>query len=346
MRLTICLLRGKRFDIEIDATSGVDNLKQIIHEKEGVRGIPPDQQRLLCAGRELYDDESLSSYNIYDGSEVYVVLRLGGRPNPRMVTWEHKIGYEDVSGPDVPIANARFNITMSSSVDFLTSSSRSEGQNIWRNYWTGPEYRFTDVVVPDWVVVLKLSPEFTSIATKDELKARLDAVRYNYQGINGSYYGGQSDSWQRYTTSLPVPSTIVIDEEPNTFNIHVTEQLEPSTWYAVVFLNNFSHYGGLSFYEDYLLPFKTVAPEPATLPESAPHIPLQGTVHDAFICPIGLGVMVDPVVCLDGHSYERVNIEHWFETSDRSPKTGLPLSSKLLVANHSLRAAIQQYGQP
>ena len=335
MRLTICLLRGKRFDIEIDASSGVDHLKQIIHEKEGVRGIPPDQRRLICAGRELSDDESLSSYNICDGSEVYVVLRLGGRPNPRMVTWEHKIGYEDVSGPDVPIANARFNITMSSSVDFLTSSSRSEGQNIWRNYWTGPEYRFTDVAVPDWVVVLKLSPEFTSVATKDEMKARLDVVRYNYEGINGSYYGGQSDSWQRYTTSLPIRTSLRIGDQPNNFTIRVTEQLEPNTWYAVVFLNHFGRSSKApSFYEDYLLPFKTVASESATVldgttPESAPQIALQGTVHDAFICPIGLGVMVDPVVCLDGHSYERVNIEHWFETSDRSPKTGLPLVSFL-----------------
>lgn len=349
MKLIIRIPTGKRLEIETDAVDSVDRLKQRIQEREG---IPPDQQRLIFAGKQLDGGESLTSCNIQDGDEIYMVLRLGGPPSRRRVTWEHKINPENMSDRDAPLVDARFTFTMVEAAYFMTSSNRSEGQNIWRNYWTGPEYRFTDVAVPDWVVVLKLSPEFTSIATKDEMNARLDAVRYNYQGINGSYYGGQSDSWQRYTTSLPIRTSLRIGDQPNIFTIRVTEQLEPNTWYAVVFLNHFGRSSKApSFYEDYLLPFKTIASESATVldgttPEGAPQTALQGTVHDAFLCHIGLGVMVDPVVCLDGHSYERVNIEHWFETSDRSPKTGLPLSSKLLIANHSLRAAIQQYGQP
>ena len=37
-------------------------------------------------------------------------------------------------------------------------------------------------------------------------------------------------------------------------------------------------------------------------------------------------MMQDPVVCVDGHSYERVNIERWFRESSTSPATGAPVS--------------------
>lgn len=47
----------------------------------------------------------------------------------------------------------------------------------------------------------------------------------------------------------------------------------------------------------------------------------------------------------DGHTYERVAIERWFEKKGDviSPKTGLRLTSKDVVPNHSLRNLIQDY---
>ena len=56
-------------------------------------------------------------------------------------------------------------------------------------------------------------------------------------------------------------------------------------------------------------------------------------------------VMADPVVCADGHTYERVAIEGWLAVHDTSPKTGAPLDDKTLTTNHVLRSVIQQKQQ-
>lgn len=63
----------------------------------------------------------------------------------------------------------------------------------------------------------------------------------------------------------------------------------------------------------------------------------------SFLCPITLEVMKHPVIAVDGHSYERKAIEHWFLTKSRSPVTNLPMSSTHLIDNHTLRSAIDQY---
>lgn len=62
---------------------------------------------------------------------------------------------------------------------------------------------------------------------------------------------------------------------------------------------------------------------------------------DAFVCPITREYMKDPVICLDGHTYERDAIEEWLKSHSRSPKTNQPLASLRLIPNHALRASIE-----
>lgn len=42
------------------------------------RGIPIDQQRLICAGRQLEDNEKLSRYGCGNGCTIHLVVRLRG----------------------------------------------------------------------------------------------------------------------------------------------------------------------------------------------------------------------------------------------------------------------------
>uniref|UniRef100_A0A7S2DZP0 U-box domain-containing protein n=1 Tax=Helicotheca tamesis TaxID=374047 RepID=A0A7S2DZP0_9STRA len=62
---------------------------------------------------------------------------------------------------------------------------------------------------------------------------------------------------------------------------------------------------------------------------------------DVFLCPITRELMEDPVICADGHTYERYAIEMWLRTNSRSPKTNQPLSSTQLIPNHALRNTIE-----
>ena len=63
-------------------------------------------------------------------------------------------------------------------------------------------------------------------------------------------------------------------------------------------------------------------------------------LHHGLACPITQELMVDPVICMDGHTYERAEIEKWLAQHDTSPKTNLALPSKTLIPNHAIKAQI------
>uniref|UniRef100_A0A0G4G837 U-box domain-containing protein n=1 Tax=Chromera velia CCMP2878 TaxID=1169474 RepID=A0A0G4G837_9ALVE len=68
------------------------------------------------------------------------------------------------------------------------------------------------------------------------------------------------------------------------------------------------------------------------------------TVLDGFVCPITGIIMRDPVVTVDGHSYERTAISAWFDEGKKtSPASGATLPSSVLLPNHALRYAIEHF---
>ena len=351
------MLTGKSIALDVRPTYTVSCIKDIIFEKEG---IPPIEQRLIFAGKDLITNRILAEYNIQKGSTIQLAIRLLSHYEPHIgerifvrhekaiisILFEDGIQMKDQGGMNVQlekrIIDLKEKIESKINIPILSQELYFNGAELMNertlvSYGLMANSRLDLVEIPP-------NSSIVPIVVNTPLETLLIDIDLNKSSTDiSSILKAQNKEKNSQMDKLQLMFEGSLLEEG--------KSLKENNIKKNSIINAVNPYI-LQIFENKL---KSQKEEIETMKKQHKTILNEIIEHNTqfikreresqkieYCCPITLRIMKNPVVAADGRSYERAAIKKWFKKHSTSPTTNLPIS-KILYPNIQLKNLIEFY---